>query len=348
LNLTGLAVALLALAAGEPAPREAVERFFKALEKKDAASAAALVQSEATIAKLGEEKPFGAGSAAVVETFLDRFKEFPKWSTKLGERIASGPWVAAKERVTLESGEKPREALYLFQVREGEIRRVWTMEGDGEGAGEGAASLLVEKWNEHDLPRFIGLFEGGAGLFELPSGERLAAGEDELRDRFEKSFVEGTPRIEVVERMSLSPWTVYRSRSAMEADAPVGEALTIFESRGGLVRRVWYLRSGPALSRFGGRPDAAAQIHRGRGRARPYTQKANPAASYAAACAGTTSFKAVRNASMSPRVPIETRSQSGIDGNLRPTRIRRSRKERMIGPTSEPTWIIRKFVCDGM
>jgi hypothetical protein len=246
-GLVGAASLLLALAGGAPAPRETVEKFFKALEKKDAASASAFVHPEATIAKLGEEKPFGAGPAAVVETFLDRFKEFPKWSAKLGERIASGPWVAAKERVTLESGEKPRETLYLFQIREGKIRRVWTMEGDGEGGGEGAASLLVEKWNEHDLPRFIGLFEGGAGLFELPAGERLAAGEDELRDRFEKLFVEGTPRIEVVERMSLSPWTVYRSRSAMEPDAPAGEALTIFESRGGLVRRVWYLRSESGL-----------------------------------------------------------------------------------------------------
>jgi len=235
------------LLAATVSEKETVEKFFKALDKKDSASASALLHPEATMSKLGEEKPFAAGSAGVLDAFLGRFKEFPKWSMKLAERTASGPWVAARERVTLESGEKPREALYLFQVREGKIRRVWSMEGDGEGGGEGAAALVVEKWNEHDLPRFIGLFEGGAALLELPSGERLAAGEDDLRDRFEKSFVEGTPRIEVIERMSLSPWAIYRSRGAMEPDSPAGEALTVFESRGGLVRRVWYLRSGPAL-----------------------------------------------------------------------------------------------------
>ncbi len=241
--LVGAAVALLALAGGEPAPRETVERFFKALEKKDAAAAAALLHSEATLGKLGEESPLASGSGAVVESLLGRFREFPNWSVKVGERIAAGPWVAARERAFMERGEKPRETLFLFQVRDGKIRRAWRMDGDGEGGGEGGASVLVEKWNERDLPRFIATFEDGASLWELPSGERLAAGEDALRDRFEKAFEGETRlRIEVLEHMSLSPWVVYRSRGAMDAEPASGESLTVFETRDNLVRRVWYPR----------------------------------------------------------------------------------------------------------
>jgi hypothetical protein len=245
-GLAGLAAVLLALAGGDPAPQETVERFFKAVDKKNAANAATLLHPEATMWKLGEEKPVAAGSAGFLDLFLGRFPEFPKWSTKLGERIATGPWVAVRERVTLERGEKPREALYLFQVREGKIRRAWSMEGDGEGGAEGATSLLVEKWNDRDLPRLLALFDAGASLYELPSGELLLSGEEALRERYEALFDEGAPGpYEVVERTSLSPWTVYRSRGTIEAGGPPGDSLTIFEERSGLVRRVWFLRLAP-------------------------------------------------------------------------------------------------------
>jgi len=243
----GLAALLLTPAilggAASVSEKEIVERFFKAVEKKDAAAASAFLHPEVTLTKLGDERPAAAGAAAVAQTFLERFPEFPNWSAKLGERIAMGPWVAVRERVALERGEKPRETLYLFQVREGKIRRAWKLEGDAEGEGEGAASLLVEKWNERDLPRFIGLFEGGASLRELPSDERLATGEDELRDRFERAFEpEKASRIEVTERLSLSPWTIYRARGTMDADAPPGESLMVIESRSGLVRRMWLVK----------------------------------------------------------------------------------------------------------
>ena len=232
-----------ALLAAGPSEKQTVEQFFKALGKKDRAAASALLHPEATLANLGEERPVAGGVGAVLDFLLGRFPEFPNWSATLGERIASGSWVGVRERVALEKGEKPREALFLFQVREGKIRRIWRMEGDGEGGGEGSAALLVEKWNEKDLPRFVGFFEGGAALMELPSGERIAAGEDDLRDRFEKSFDAGAaPKWEVLERMSLSPWVVYRSRGGMAPEPSSGDSLTVIETRGGLVRRIWFPR----------------------------------------------------------------------------------------------------------
>jgi hypothetical protein len=238
----GFAAGAILLAADSE--KDVVEKFFKALDKKDAAAASASLHPEVRMWKLGDEAPSAVGASPVLDAFLGRYPEFPKWSTKIGQRIVSGPWVAVRERVALEPGEKPRESLYLFQVREGKIRRVWSMEGDGEAEGEGAAALLVEKWNERDLPRFIGLFEGGATLWELPSGEKKASGEDELRDRFEPAFdPDKTQRVEVTERMALSPWTIYRSRGAIDAGSGTAESLCVFESRGGLVRRIWYLRS---------------------------------------------------------------------------------------------------------
>lgn len=239
------AAVLLVLAAADVAPREMVERFFKALDKRDAAAAGSLLHPEAALWRLGDEKLLAEGSVAFGEYLLARFQEFPKWSVKLGERIAAGSWVAARERAVIEPGEKPRETLFLFQVEKGAIRDAWLLEADAEGGGEGAAALLVEKWNDRDLPRFLALFDTGASLWELPSAQRLASGEEELRELYEKAFEEGPPtQYEVLGRMSLSPWVVYQGRGTMDIGAapPPAESLAVLQVRGGLVRRVWFAR----------------------------------------------------------------------------------------------------------
>ena len=242
-----LAVALVAvLAMGAGSPSDIVPAFFKALDKHDAAAVAALLHPEAALWKLGEDRPAAFGRDAVREFFLSRFRDFPKWRTKGVNPIAAGAFVAVRERATPEPGERSRETLFLFEMREGVIRRVWAMEGRGEGGGEGAAALLVEKWNDRDLPRFLALFDDGASLWELPSGRRLAAGEDALRARLEGSFEDSSHgRLEVTGRLSLPPWVVYRSRGLMDAEQPAGESLTIYEVADNLVRRVWYVREGP-------------------------------------------------------------------------------------------------------
>ena len=149
-----------------------------------------------------------------------------------------------RERVTLEKGERPRETLFLFEARQGAIRRIWEMDALEEG---GDVSLLVEKWNARDLPRFLALFEGDVTFFELPSGERLGSGEDAVRERYEKVFENAdAPRLEVTERMSLPPWTIYRSRPSMDGEGG-DDALTIFQTRDNLVRRVWFVRVGSGI-----------------------------------------------------------------------------------------------------
>lgn len=241
-----LAAALFALAAGSAhPPADVAAAFFKALDKRDAAAMAALLHPEAVLWKLGEERPVAFGRDAVREFLSSRFRDYPKSSTKAVGPIAAGDFVALREFATLEKGERPRETLFLLQVREGAIRRAWSMEGQSEGGGESTAALLVEKWNDSDLPRFLALFDAGASLRELPSGELLAAGEESLRARLESAFGESTPRkVEVTGRLSLGSWVVYRSRGVPDVEQLEGECLTIFEARDGLVRRIWYVRAG--------------------------------------------------------------------------------------------------------
>jgi hypothetical protein len=234
---------LLAFLGADAGPRETIERLFKAVEKRDGPAIEALVTTSASLWKPGADKPLAEGPAGLRQFFLGRFPEFPNWSSKLGERFAAGSWVAARERAAMERGEKPKETLFLFQFEKGMIADAWVMDGDGEGGGEGGASLMVEKWNERDMPRWVALFDPGASIFELPSGRRLAAGEDEIRDLYETSFDEGkAARYEVLDRLSLSPWVFYRAKGTMDSVPATGETLTLFEVRGGLVRRVWFAR----------------------------------------------------------------------------------------------------------
>lgn len=64
--------------------------------------------------------------------------------------------------------------------------------------------------------------------------------------------------------------------------------------------------------------------------------------------AGAISRRAVTKVSISSRLPIETRSQVGIEGNFLPMRIFLTRKAWMTGVVSPPTSVMKKFVSEGM
>lgn len=240
----GLALALWAAGAlaGEPSPQDIVDRSFKAYNKHDAEAIAALFQADAEIWKPGAEKPEVSGRDGIRQFFLDQFREHPKIRSTIVQRIELQAWVAVHEKTTPEAGEPSRDALLVFDVPEGTIRRVWTMKAgdDDELASEGPVGLQIERWNERDLPRLLATFDERATISRLSTGERLAAGEDALRDRFEKAF-EADPgeRIEVRQRMALGPWVIYRQRAVPAPRDGSGETIVIYEVRDNVIRRVW-------------------------------------------------------------------------------------------------------------
>ena len=157
-----------------------------------------------------------------------------------------GAWIGVQEKLVLEPGEPARDTLLIFEVVEGTIRRLWAMKGDESGdeltGGEGRVGLSIEKWNDKDLPRLLATYNEGAVLYDLATGQRLAAGEEALRDRFEKTF-ETSPhfRVEVLQRMAVGPWVVYRERAVIGAADERVDSIAIYQVRDGLIRRVWFL-----------------------------------------------------------------------------------------------------------
>ncbi len=227
--------------AAPPSPRGIVDQLLKAYNRHDAEAAAATFGPDAEIWKPGAEKPEASGRDGIRQFFADQFRDHPKIHSEITQRIELGTWIAVREKTTPEPGEPPRDALLVFDVSEGTIRRAWTMKADEDDAlgGEGAVGLQIEKYNERDLPRLIATYDERATISRLSTGERLAAGEDALRERFEKAFDGAPERIEVRQRMALGPWVVYLQRLVPPPRDGSAESLVIYEVRDNVIRRVW-------------------------------------------------------------------------------------------------------------
>lgn len=236
------------LSAGGQSPREILERFFKAYNRHEADAIAPLFQADAALWRLGEERPAVSGREGLRQFFQDEFREHPKAKAKAVERMELAAWIAVLQKTTLEPGEPARETLVVFEIAGGLIRRLWVAErglemGEEPGGGEGVVAIQVEKWNQRDLPRFLAAYDPGASLFLLSTGERLAAGEEALRERYETIF-ESNPHLheEVLQRIALGPWVAYRERVVMNPEDGPMESIAIYEVRDSLIRRVWFLR----------------------------------------------------------------------------------------------------------
>ena len=245
------AIAILALRAAAalaaaPSAEQIVRDFFKACDRRKPEAAAALLSADAPFGNLGEDKPAGRGRDAYRDVLAERYRTHPEARTKVVDLITFGSYAAALESRELEPGERPARRITLFSIGDGAIRRIWELPGEeepGAVSGEGAAALSIEKWNDRDVPRLLGLFEPSAAIYELPLPDPVASGEEQLRERFEKIFdASGPYKLEVTKHTSGGDWVVYLERGVLDPDGKPAEALAIYQIRDGRIRRVWYAR----------------------------------------------------------------------------------------------------------
>jgi hypothetical protein len=240
----GLALFLCAAGAlaAPPSPKDTVEQLLKAYNRHDAEAATATFQDDGEIWKPGAEKPRVSGRDGIRQFFADQFREHPKIRSEITQRIELLSWIAVREKTTPEPGEPSTDALILFDAPDGTIRRAWTMKADDSDDGmssEGPVGLQIERWNEKDLPRLLATYDERATISRLSTGERLAAGEDALRERFEKEFEDGpSERVEGPRRMALGPWVVYLQRFVPPRRGG-SETMVVYEVRDNVIRRVW-------------------------------------------------------------------------------------------------------------
>jgi hypothetical protein len=106
---------------GEGAAGLAVEKW----NDRDVPRLLALYEETASIYELPLPDPVASGEDALRDRFEKTFEAGGRARLEVTRRLAVGPWVVYLERGVLDPDGKPAEALAIYQVRDGRIRRVW-------------------------------------------------------------------------------------------------------------------------------------------------------------------------------------------------------------------------------
>ncbi|QPV64630.1 SgcJ/EcaC family oxidoreductase [Halosimplex litoreum] len=103
--------------------REVVDGQLAAYNDGDAEAFASHFAEDAVIAPLSGDETTAEGREAIREQYADLFAAYPDLNCAFAERLTVGPFEAVRERVA--GMDDPMEALAVYEVREGAIRRLW-------------------------------------------------------------------------------------------------------------------------------------------------------------------------------------------------------------------------------
>lgn len=115
--------------AADPLALEAaavVDRQHAAYNRHDLEGFLAAYADSVVIQTLGDSVAM-TGKARLRESSADWFAEAPAARVEVTERMRLGPFVVDRQRVSGGPEGKPLEAIGIYEVREGLIRRVWTI-----------------------------------------------------------------------------------------------------------------------------------------------------------------------------------------------------------------------------
>lgn len=101
-----------------------VQRQFDAYNRHDADGVVAAFAPDAEVRTLGDTA-VKRGRAVLRADFAEAFRKAPKVQATLLSRMVNGSFVVDHERVTGVPGDKTIEAIGIYEVRDGAIRRVW-------------------------------------------------------------------------------------------------------------------------------------------------------------------------------------------------------------------------------
>jgi hypothetical protein len=103
-----------------------VDRQNAAYNRHDLEAFLATYADSISVQQLGDPVPV-VGKLKLRESTEAWFAEAPGARTEVVERMVLGPFVVDRQRVTAGSGVQPLDAIGIYEVREGLIRRVWSI-----------------------------------------------------------------------------------------------------------------------------------------------------------------------------------------------------------------------------
>ena len=112
---------------------------------------------------------------------------------------------------------------------------------------EQVAQALVDAFNARDMEGILGTYATNSVAYELPSGEILLQGHDEIRKKFSAILDPNFKlEVEVVDRIIDGKFVIDKERIFGTSDGNAVEfyATVIYEITDGLIRKEWYLEGG--------------------------------------------------------------------------------------------------------
>lgn len=103
-----------------------VDRQNEAYNRHDIEAFLATYADSVAVQTLGDTVPV-LGKARLRESTAAWFAEAPATQTEVVERMVLGPFVVDRQRVTGAGSAHPLDAIGIYEVREGLIRRVWSI-----------------------------------------------------------------------------------------------------------------------------------------------------------------------------------------------------------------------------
>ena len=106
-------------------PENVVQRQLDAYNARDIESFVQCFHDNATMRELGDSSLIAEGIDGIRESFTPLFEGSPELHAALVNRICSGSTVVDHERVTGMNEDGPFDAVAIYEVEDGRIRRVW-------------------------------------------------------------------------------------------------------------------------------------------------------------------------------------------------------------------------------
>jgi uncharacterized protein (TIGR02246 family) len=112
----------------EAGPETVVQRFVDAANVRDAQRMAALVAVDAVFARFPGGEGIAQGREGIQEHYAQAFRSLSAdFRVSVQPRIVEGQFVIDQEHITGMPG-GPRQATWMYLVRDGLIRRAWVLD----------------------------------------------------------------------------------------------------------------------------------------------------------------------------------------------------------------------------
>lgn len=105
----------------------------------------------------------------------------------------------------------------------------------------------LEAFNARDMDGFVRLFAESVVIRDLLDGRTIVRGIDAFRRRYEEVF-ETRPLVqaELIGRLEIGSIVIDRERLTDGDEHPPEDALAIYEVKGGVVTRMWFVQPEPS------------------------------------------------------------------------------------------------------